>query len=82
MKNNPTSPGEMRYQASMAADRIKKAILEKDMHNASVYLEQVIGFANSALVIARQCSMNDMVERPLSVQPKKKPNLTLVHSKD
>ncbi len=71
----------MRLEASFAAKSIKNAILDSDMHNASIYLEQAVAFANSALAFARQASMNNMVERPPSAQPKKsKANLTLVHS--
>lgn len=73
----------MRLEASFAARCIKNAILDDDIHNASIYLEQAITFANSALAFARQASMNNMVERPPSAQPvKSKTKLTLVHSKD
>lgn len=71
----------MRHEASFAADRIKKAILSGDMHDAVVYLEQAASYANSALAFARKASIDSMVERPPSAQPKKA-KLTLVHSKD
>ncbi len=72
----------MRHEASFAMDRIRKAILDDDMHVASVYLEQASSFVNSALAFARQGSMNAMVERPLVVTSKPRVKLTLVHSKE
>ncbi len=72
----------MRHEASFAMDRIRKAILEDDMHSSSVYLEQALSFANSALAFARQGSMNTMVERPPITVSKPRAKLTLVHSKE
>ncbi len=80
MKTTPENM--MRHEASFAMDRIRKAILEDDMHAASVYLEQATSFVNSALAFARQGSMNAMVERPLVAASKPRANLTLVHSKE
>lgn len=79
---NETPENMMRHEASFAMDRIRKAILDDDMHVASVYLEQASSFVNSALAFARQGSMNAMVERPPVVASKPRAKLTLVHSKE
>jgi hypothetical protein len=82
MGNQATPPDEMmRHEASFAMDRLKKAILDGDMHSAVIYLEQAVSFANSALAFARQASIEAMVERPPKAA-KPRPNLTLVHSKE